>query len=577
MKYFLASLMLLVSSSGLAQSLADLLPAESFLVLGASDVAAHEEKLEPFIAEFERLDLGTALIAAFAADTDGATGADASEDAEPVITELDERLESLKLLDIIGQDAWIALSASSFNPLPALTLIATVSPEASTAVSELIAELENLETLEENGYTFYQQRLEGADSLVQVLAFAQDGDTLMLSSNPDTLRGVLRQLSGSSDPSFTAGEGYGASLGSLGDANFTGYLDFSQVVNVLQPYAQGFGFDQLIERVAQALDTAGVTAGALRVTDEGLESESRQILNPAGGDAELIALLSGDGAAADTLSAAPVDALSASTAALDLSAWWDYLNGISASSPELGGDLDSLAELFLGVDVRTTLLSWLGGNVTTISTGLGEVAEPGVASSNLLGESVYILATDDEAAAVTGLNTLFSTAGTALSGFTDPSGTGSAVEPSVSQIAGLDVSTYAFSDGIELSYAVADGQVYIATTQDALSTVLASEGAFSDVPEVAALLADVPGDASSISLTNNRETLAGTANQIASQIQMTAGIGGASQLDFDAVDEASVKLEEFLSFVAERLGYSSSYSQSADNQVSGFSKTTVNW
>ena len=254
-----------------------------------------------------------------------------------------------------------------------------------------------------------------------------------------------------------------------------------------------------------------------------------------------------------------------------------YLNEISASTPELGGDLNSLTELFLGVDIQNTLLNWVGGNVTTITTGLGDVAEPGVASSNLLGESVYILASEDDAAAETGLSALFSTAGTALSGFTDPSGAGSIVEPTSSQIAGLDVLTYAFSDGVELSYAVADAQVYIATTQDALTTVLTSEDSFTSVPEVEALSADVPADARSVTFTNNRQTLQGTASQIASQIQLTAGIGGASQLDFDAVEEASDKLEQFLAFVAERLDYSVTYSESDGAQISSFAKTTVNW
>ena len=321
MKTFLTVLFVGLSSLSLAQSLADALPAESFLVLGATDVAAHEDKLEPFIAEFERLDLGSALLAAFAAE-DTATDTDASDDTAALPEGFDDRLESLEALDIIGQDAWIALSASSFNPLPALTLLATVSPDASATVSEIIAE-QNLEELEESGYTFYQQNLNDPEFPVQVLAFAQDGDTLMISTNPDTLRGVLRQLGGTSDPGFSSSEGYSSSLGTLEDATFTGYLDFSQVVSVIAPYAQGLGFDQLVERLSQALDTAGISAGVVRVTQEGLESESRQVLNPAGGDNALIDLLAGDAAAADTLALAPAGAFSASSAATDLSAWWN--------------------------------------------------------------------------------------------------------------------------------------------------------------------------------------------------------------------------------------------------------------
>ena len=56
-----ALLLSLFLSSALAQSLANLLPAETFLAFGTRDLAQHENKLEPFIAEFERLELGAAL------------------------------------------------------------------------------------------------------------------------------------------------------------------------------------------------------------------------------------------------------------------------------------------------------------------------------------------------------------------------------------------------------------------------------------------------------------------------------------------------------------------------------------
>lgn len=563
-------------SLGNVGSLADLLPAESFLVLGAQDVAAHQDKLAPFIAEFEHLELGAALSAVFAAE-----GESASEgEAENPLSAVPNALDGLGTLDILGQDAWIAVSATPFNPLPAVTLAATVSAEASLALAEIVAETvqaENLEPLSEGGYTFFQQALEDPESPVQVLAFAQEGDTLFLSTNPDTLRGVLRQLGGSSDPAFTSSEGYAATLAELDAANFVGYLDYAQVVNVISPFAQGLGFNQLVERLSEAFTTAGVAAGAVRVTEDGLESESVQRLDPAGGDEALISLLSTPVAAEDTLELAPDSALSVSTAATDLGAWWDYLNGIAASTPELGGSLDELSELFLGVNLRDTVFSWLGANLTTITTGVAEAVEPGVAASNLLGETVYVLASEDEAAAVSGLEALFTTAGAALSSFTNPSGEADAAEASVSQVAGLNVTTYRVADGVELSYAVTDGAVYLATTPSGLEAVLTGDASLTSAPLAEPLLALVPEGASAVTLTDNQQTLQGTAAQIASQVQLSAGLGGASQLDFAAVDEASEKLEQFLGFVAERLGFSVAYTERGETRVYSYGKTLVTW
>ena len=494
------------------------------------------------------------------------------------------QFEGLEVLDFLGQEAWLALSASSFNPLPALTLLTQLSPEASQQISDALSAATSkgsVETLTEGSYTFYQEALEDADEFVQVLAYAQVDSTLMLSTNPNTLRAALRQLGGSSDPSFSSSAGYATTLGQVGEGNFYGYLDFAQVANVVAPFAQGFGFDQLVNRLIDAFATAGVSAGTLRVTDNGFESESLQAANADGGDASLYALLTNPATAnASTITLAPESALSWSSNVTDLAGWWDYLNELAESSPELGGNLDFLLASFLGIDLRTNFFSWIGDELTTVTTGAGEIVEPGMPSSNLLGDSVYIIEATDEAAAQTGLSNLLQTISSLVAGFADPSGGAGNASSATTDIAGVEATTLTITEGISLSYAITDGHAFIATSPEALTAVLETRGGSTSLQDAAVfeqLQTNAPDTASSLSLSNNRATLVSTAQQITSQLQLTAGLGGASNLDFAAVEEASEKLEQFLEFVAERLGFSTSYSERRGDGVYTFGQSDVSW
>ena len=97
----------------------------------------------------------------------------------------------------------------------------------------------------------------------------------------------------------------------------------------------------------------------------------------------MYALLSADTAAATDVSV-PEDALGFTANAVDLSGWYDYLNELALTVPELGGDLDSLILSFTGLNLRESVFSWTGDQLVTVTTGLGEAAEPGVSSENLL-------------------------------------------------------------------------------------------------------------------------------------------------------------------------------------------------
>ena len=172
--------------------------------------------------------------------------------------ETQRALETLGSLEVLGQEAWIALSASSFSPLPALTLLTRVTPEGAKRVRALLAETgtQNTEELEESGTPFFQIPLDGAEPL-QVLAYALTDDLLALSTNPDELRGVLRRLAGADEPNFAGVQGYEDTLATLGSGTFYSFFDYARIAEVAAPYAQNFGFDRLVERLSQAFKDCG--------------------------------------------------------------------------------------------------------------------------------------------------------------------------------------------------------------------------------------------------------------------------------------------------------------------------------
>ena len=248
------TILLAIAPFAAAQSVANLLPAETMFALGTTGLDAHVNLLEDFIAEFEARGVGDALTAVFG-DLEAETDMDA--DIPPALDGLDP-------LDVIGQDAWIAISASQFNPLPVVTLAARMSQAGHDAFAQLIADASadpDVEQFSEGGIAFWVMPLEASDAPIQGVAFAQADGVTVLSSNPDVLRGVLRRLSGSGEAGFTAGPGYAATLGQLGGGQFHGYLDLAALADVAAPFTQGMGFGPQIDRLQRALATAGTSGG----------------------------------------------------------------------------------------------------------------------------------------------------------------------------------------------------------------------------------------------------------------------------------------------------------------------------
>ena len=564
------ALLPILAPLALAQPLVTLFPAETLLAFGTERLNDNANVLDAFIDEFQRLEVGAALQAVFGDAAEGATGG---------MNEVPPELEGLEPLDLIGQEAWVAVSASSFNPLPSITLLTRTSPRASDILANLIADHVaegGVETLQEGSFTFYQELLDVDDSPYSTVAYAQAGNMLALSTNPETLRSVLRRLGGGNEAGFSDSAGYASTLGALGSGNFYSYLDLPKAVALAAPFGQGFGFDSAVERLTMAFNTAGVNGSVLRIVPSGIEGESIAALNPDGGDTALYNLLSTNfGAGTGPLAFAPPTALGITNTYVDLGGWRNYLNDIVASVPEIG--LSSLDEAFMmfGLDLGTVFFDWAGTRVATITTGVTEAVEPGVAPANLLGEAVYLIETFDEAAAQAGLTQLFATATGLAAGFADPAGGGGFVPPQMRDVGGVTVTSYTVMDGLALSFAVTGNQALIATSDEAMDLVLSAYGAGSSLSaSFADMQAQIPTDARGYTLTDNRATMAGTARAIAGQIQLTAGLGGGANLDFDAVTLAGERLEAFLLFVAERLGGSYSYGTGV---VRSFNRADIAW
>ena len=561
-RYLLAAS--LVLSTAFAQPLADLLPAETFFALGTKDLTSEQNRIQPFIDEFNRLDLASSLSKVFSSETD-------TEAQTPLA--IPEALQGLGPMDILGQEAWLAVSASRFNPLPTLTLLSQLSDSASANFDELLAkasEQEGVQMETEGSINFYQQLIESEGSPPVALAFAKQDSLLMLSTNPDTLRGVLRQLQGSSDPSFADSEGYKRTLAEL-DGSFMGYLDYAQLPEALASYTKGLGFDKLVERLTDAFETAGVSAGVSRFTDTGMVSESYQAYDPKGKDKELLELLRNPTQADPGLKRfyAPT-ALGFSANPINLAAWWNYLNGITESTPELGGSLDELLQSFTAINLQESLFSWTGEQFASSTTGASESPTPGVAASNLLGEQVFIIEVKDETKARDGLASLFATASQGVAAFADPSGGSGNAASETKELNGVTVTSYEITSGVKLSYAITEGYALIATSDEALSTVLSAAGD-------TGISTAIPTTARSYSLADNRRSMEASAEQLVSQLQLAAGFGGASNLNFEAVDEASQKLETYLQFIAERLGQTVSYSEQRPESIYSFSQSDISW
>lgn len=549
-----------------AQSLAPLLPSDTLVAFGVQGLKQHEAKLQPIIDEWERLDLTNLLERA------GGEGAD---------DELPAEFKGLTLFDVLGDEFWIAASASSFSPLPAVVLVARVSDRASALFTKALADEQadaTVESLTEGNISFEVYTSDDDDL---TLAVARDGDFVALTTNPDTMRGVLRRYQGAAEPNFTDSPAYAATLAGLTPAAVSFLIDLPAAAKVAQPLAGGLGFDKSIERVAAMLKTVGVVASVARLTDAGIETLSIQALGDRSLDPGLYDLLTAKGAyPAGVLGFVPDTALGVQAGNLDLGAWWRYLNQLVAGLEELGvGDLDTFLAENIGLDLNQMLFSWMGAGAGTITMSIPSAAAPGMAQGNVLGDAVYLLAVTDEAAAQAGLAQFLTMATSMASSFMDPSGGAGFVQPTTRTSAGVNVTSYDLGEGITFEIAFSGGYLLLATSSTGMDAALAAgaDGAAGVSGSLAALQPNVPAAAVSMALSNDQASLRALADTLLSQFGMAAGLAGSEDLDFEAVEAAGAALTQFVNFVADKFGGSYSYQVVDGDVVRGYGLSQVSW
>ncbi|HZX00185.1 MAG TPA: DUF3352 domain-containing protein [Trueperaceae bacterium] len=568
----LLTLVLSFATSAIAAELPDYLPTETIAAIGVEGLGQHEAKAQPFIDEWNRLNLSELLEAAFA---------DQAEEELPDVAMPDFDFDA-DLLDFLGREAWVVVSASSFNPLPAVTLLARVTTEGMAAVTGILDSFDSegeVTTMSEGGIEFNVIIPSGDEAMVPAVAYATFEDVVLVSSNPDVARGVLRRYQGANEPSLATNTGFQATVGAVQPGNSYFYLDLAAGTEVAAPFAAGMDFDALVARVSAAATTAGVYGVVTRIGEDGITSETTRVLGDRSGDPLLYDAMAGGAPVSDgVLSFTPPTALGVTATSTDISGWWDWLGDVVASEPSIGiTDLSEMIEMSVGLDPDTTLFAWMGEEFGTITLGYGTASAMPTQLENPLGDSVYLIETTDEAAADAGLTQLFSLLAGFSSSFMDPMGEGAAVTPERRDVSGVSVTDWTLTDGFTLSTAVTGGYALVATTPESMDAVLAARAGGAGLSNaLAPLVQRVPQGARSFALSNDQAALAFANESLVDQFGMMSGMMG-GDIDFDAVEAATSALGEFLEFATERFGSTVGYTQVNGQVVRGQSFSSVTW
>ncbi len=568
----LVTLVVALTAGASAADLPSFLPAEAIAAVGVEGLAQHEAKAQPFIDEWNRLNLTELLETAFA---------DEAEEELPDVEMPDLDIDA-GFLDLLGREAWVVVSASSFNPLPAVTLLARVTPDGMAAVTGILDSLASegeVTTMTEGTIEFSVLETSGADEVVPAVAYATFDDAVLVSSNPDVARGVLRRYQGASEPNLATNSGFQATVGTVSPGNMYFYLDLASATDVAAPFAAGMGFDALVDRVSSAARTAGVYGVVNRIEDDGIRSESTRVLGDRSGDPLLYDALAGGAPVSDNVLAfTPPTALGVTATSTDISLWWDWLGDVVASEPSIGiPDLDQMIEASIGLDPETTLFGWMGDEFGTITMGYGSTSAMPTQLENPLGDAVYLIETTDEAAAQAGITQLFTLLAGFGSSFMDPSGQGAAIAPEPRESSGVTVNDWTLTEGFTLSTAATGGYALIATTPEAMDAVLAAKAGGAGLSAaLAPLVQRVPQGARAFALSDDQAALAYMSETVVDQFGMMSGMMG-GDIDFDAVEAATSALAEFMQFLTERSGSSVGYSQVEGQAIRGQSFTSVEW
>lgn len=557
-----------------AQSLPSLVPQDAAVAVGLHDLASESDRLQPFLDEAERLGLIDTVGSAIPEEATEELDVDVEEDPVP------DALRGLETMDVLGQEAWLVVSASQSRPMPAATVIARVSSDTAdafaTAMAEALDEDPGVARLEEEGRAFYTRMPSDEDEMPVPLAYAQSDDVLVASTDVEIVRFVLRAQSGVDEPSMDDASLYG-SLQELGDGAVRWMVNADPLLAAAQPLADSTDFGPLLSRLRDAMRTAGPSAGVIRFTEEGIASAALQRPDASGPDASLHGLLTqSDAPGEEVLSFAPAGAIAVSAGTFDVNGWWSWLDDVLGTVTDQGVPTATEALAMFEIDARTVLLDWAGTRYAQVQASPPEAVEPGEAPDALLGSQVLLIDARDEAAAEEGLETLLGAIGPNLGAFTSPDAEGGAT-PTRVEVAGQEVLRLEISDGFLIDAAVVDGWVLLSGSSDATATALEAYAQGGGASVLNDAHAEVPSGVRGWAVSDAQGAVRGSVGGLVGQLQMMAGMSGAANLDFQSVDEAGSAVEAYAEFIAERLGVSVSYTTVEDGALRSQGSTAIDW
>lgn len=309
------------------------------------------------------------------------------------------------------EGGFITASASSYNPIPAVTALLRVTPAAEAAFTELHRAL--IRCTERTGGEVVRLQEGGTPILVLgnagdfPVAVSRRGRLFIAGTNPEAVRGILRRAAGSDETSFAETPLFRDNEGLLTRPGLNLALDASVLAGTVESLSGSFTDAQtapLADRLVRALRTLGSYAGTLGVGNGEVRLESQLTVNPAGGDPELAALLLSDAPAPDPRFA-PRSAYSVAAANVPVGPLFEYLDEWARLAGQASGQPLGLRQLArdAGFDLDVALLDWLGdASESAVLEPLGTDVTP-----YLYGQAqIFAIETRGEAATRAGLDEL---------------------------------------------------------------------------------------------------------------------------------------------------------------------------
>ena len=193
---------------------------------------------------------------------------------------------------------------------------------------------------------------------------------LYLSSNKDLLRGYLKRLNGGVFPTLTGGAAYRNVMAGTGEGFFKVMANFTALSQVLSRS------NDLTPRQAAALRTLNIIGSTAQIVSDGLETRSVAQLNPNGGDAALLKLLTYVPDSLELLSEMPATAPNASVVGIDTGSWLEYAQtwfneaGLSASDRRESMEIIAKLKTRLGNEWGVVTTNSTDSNALASSLGL---------------------------------------------------------------------------------------------------------------------------------------------------------------------------------------------------------------